>query len=61
MLAGAHAAVVRQQVNKLCGQLAADAGKLALLFCEGFGVPDHLLQAPIAFDWQQIGTSWKHV
>jgi len=29
--------------------------------CEGFGVPDHLLQAPIAFNWQQIGTTWKHV
>lgn len=58
---GAHAAVVRQHVNKMCSQLAVDSGKLALLLCEGFGIPDHLLQAPIAFDWMQIGTTWKHV
>ncbi len=59
--AGGHTAAVRLQINKLCSQLSADAGKLALLMCEGFGVPDHLLQAPIAFNWQQIGTTWKHV
>ena len=59
--AGGHVAAVRLQINKLCTQLAADAGKLALLMCEGFGIPDHLLQAPIAFNWQQIGTTWKHV
>ena len=59
--AGAHAVAVRTHINKLCAQLAADAGKLALLMCEGFGIPDHLLQAPIAFNWQQIGTGWKQV
>ena len=59
--AGSHATAVRRQVNSLCSQLSADAGRLALLLCEGFGIPDHLLQAPIAFNWQQIGTSWKHV
>lgn len=61
MFAGSHAAAVRVQVNSLCSQLSADAGRLALQLCEGFGIPDHLLQAPIAFNWQQIGTSWKHV
>ena len=59
--AGAHAVAIRTHINKLCSQLAADAGKLALLMCEGFGIPDHLLQAPIAFNWQQIGTGWKQV
>lgn len=59
--AGGHVAAVRLQINRLCAQLAADAGKLALVMCEGFGIPDHLLQAPIAFNWQQIGTTWKHV
>lgn len=61
MFAGSHATAVRAQINRLCGQLSANSGKLALQLCEGFGIPDHLLQAPIAFDWQQIGTSWKHV
>lgn len=61
MFAGSHATAVRMQVNSLCSQLSADAGRLALLLCEGFGIPDHLLQAPIAFNWQQIGTSWKQV
>ena len=61
MFAGSHAAAVRMQVNSICSQLSANAGRYALLLCEGFGIPDHLLQAPIAFNWQQIGTSWKQV
>ncbi|KAL3161189.1 hypothetical protein ABBQ38_009556 [Trebouxia sp. C0009 RCD-2024] len=61
VLQGSHATAVRAQINRLCGQLSANSGRLALQLCEGFGIPDHLLQAPIAFDWQQIGTSWKHV
>lgn len=40
---------LRAKINDLCGQLAADGGRLALALCDGFGIPDHLLQAPIAF------------
>lgn len=56
--AGTHAAAIRIQVNGLCSKLAADDGRVALRLCEGFGIPDHLLQAPIAFDWRQIGSTW---
>ena len=51
-----HAAAVRLAVNASCAALAAQGGKPALLLCEGFGVPDHLLAAPIAFDWKAIGS-----
>ncbi len=61
LAAGSHAAALRLQINGLCSQLAADAGKLAIKLCEGFGIPDHLLQAPIAFNWQQIGSAWQQL
>lgn len=52
-----HAAVVRLAVNHVCAALSAHNGRAALLLCEGFGIPDHLILAPIAFDWKAIGSS----
>ncbi len=45
---------LRAAVNQMCGALAADRGALALKLCEGFGIPDHLLAAPIAFGWERM-------
>ncbi len=56
VLTGQHAAALRSHVNDVCKQLVADGGRPALRLCEAFGIPDHLLQAPIAFDWTQIGS-----
>ena len=53
---GAHARAVRSAVNAACAALAADGGRLALRLAEGFGLPDHCIEAPIAFDWRQIGS-----
>ncbi|KDD76840.1 hypothetical protein H632_c89p0, partial [Helicosporidium sp. ATCC 50920] len=33
-------------------RLAADQGALALALCDGLGVPEHLIRAPIAKDWR---------
>jgi len=43
------------QVNDICKTLAADGGRVALELCAGFGIPEHLIQAPIASDWRSIG------
>lgn len=56
-LAPATMKAVHASVNGLCRQLGADRGRLALALCDGFGTPDHLLQAPIAVrggDWRQF-------
>lgn len=45
---------LRAAVNQMCGELAANKAALATKLCDGFGIPDHLLAAPIAFDWQKI-------
>ena len=55
-LQGHQAAAVRKSVNELCQELTADGGKTIWALCDGFGIPDELLFAPIAFDWKQIGT-----
>ncbi|KAK9909468.1 hypothetical protein WJX75_002711 [Coccomyxa subellipsoidea] len=54
---GAAAAAVRAGVNAACAALSADGGWAALRLAEGFGIPDHCLEAPIAFDWRQIGSN----
>ncbi|KAL4448859.1 hypothetical protein ABPG77_007576 [Micractinium sp. CCAP 211/92] len=52
-LSGDAMKAVHARVNELCRQLAADGGALALALCAGFGIPPHLLQAPIAIgDWR---------
>lgn len=52
-LSGDAIKAVHGRVNELCRQLGADGGALALALCAGFGIPPHLLQAPIAIgDWR---------
>ncbi len=36
------------KANALCRDLGAGNGRLALALCDGFGIPDHLLQARAA-------------
>ena len=33
---------------------AVDGGAAAVELCQGFGIPEHLIQAPIATDWRKI-------
>ena len=42
----AHA--VTEQVNRLCRELVTSADALV----ESFGIPQHLIHAPIAHDWE---------
>jgi acyl-CoA oxidase len=53
-LPGSALALLRKKIHALCGTLIADGGRAALALCDGFGVPQHLLQAPIAQDWRGI-------
>ena len=54
-LTGRNMHAVHARVNALCRQLGADGGRLALALCDGFGIPDHLLSAPIAVgDWRSF-------
>lgn len=48
---------VREAVNGVCRALVMGGGgegKVVLAMCDGFGIPDHLLQAPIAFGWEEF-------
>lgn len=54
-LAPRQAPDLRAEVNALCGALMAGDGRPALALCASFGIPDHCLAAPIAFDWRAIG------
>jgi acyl-CoA oxidase len=55
-IGGRDAEALRGAVNSLCRSLGG-GGKAApaLALCDAFGVPDHLLQAPIAFEWRTVG------
>jgi acyl-CoA oxidase len=55
VLNGADAAALRAAVNKACRQLGGNGARPALVLCEAFGIPDHLLAAPIAFNWRRMG------
>jgi acyl-CoA oxidase len=55
VLTGADMAELRTQINELCAALAANSAHAALQLCDGFGIPEHLLWAPIASDWRKIG------
>jgi acyl-CoA oxidase len=39
---------------QLCSQLMTGGGAALLQLCDGFGIPDHCIQAPIAFDWHHL-------
>lgn len=53
-LSRADGVALRAATHALYGQLTANGAALALKLCDGWGIPDHLLQAPIAFDWRKI-------
>jgi acyl-CoA oxidase len=55
VLTGADVAALRAAVNKACRQLGGNGARAALVLCDAFGIPDHLLAAPIAFNWRTIG------
>lgn len=55
-LCGADMKTIRELVNQACAALSGDGGALALRLCEGFGIPEHLIAAPIARDWRSIVT-----
>lgn len=55
--AAALRAAVNAQVRELAGGGAAGSAPI-LALVNGFGIPDHLLAAPIAFDWRQIGAGF---
>lgn len=55
VLTGADAVAVRAAVNKACRQLGSNGAQPALVLCDAFGIPDHLLAAPIAFNWRTMG------
>ena len=46
---------LRGALHAAYGALAANNGDLALRLCDGFGIPEKLLLAPIAKDWTSIG------
>jgi acyl-CoA oxidase len=48
---------VQKQLKSLCEYFAATDASVALSLCDGFGIPDHLLQAPIA----QPGPGWHGI
>lgn len=56
VLCAKKAAALRLAVNSLCAQLSANQGKTLVRLCDSFGIPDHLMSAPIAHDWQLVGT-----
>jgi acyl-CoA oxidase len=43
---------VRAAVNGACRQLGSSGAVPALRLCQAFAIPDHLLAAPIAFNWR---------
>ncbi|KAI8467025.1 MAG: acyl-CoA dehydrogenase/oxidase C-terminal [Monoraphidium minutum] len=55
-LDGSGAEALRGAVNGMCRTLGSGGARApALLLCEGFQIPDHLLQAPAAFNWRAMG------
>ncbi|MEW5319808.1 MAG: hypothetical protein WDW38_010934 [Sanguina aurantia] len=51
----ADALVLHSTITAHYRLLSSNSGALALKLCDGFGIPDHLIGAPIAFDWHGIG------
>lgn len=46
--------LLREQLICTMQELMVNGGQPALALCDGFGIPPHALQAPIAFDWRKI-------
>jgi len=47
VLDASHAKAVPEEARRLCAELAPHA----LILADGFGLPDHVVSAPIALDW----------
>eukprot|EP01023_Acetabularia_acetabulum_P007532 TRINITY_DN1327_c1_g2_i2.p1 TRINITY_DN1327_c1_g2~~TRINITY_DN1327_c1_g2_i2.p1 ORF type:complete len:625 (+),score=114.18 TRINITY_DN1327_c1_g2_i2:63-1937(+) len=48
---------VRNRIHQIFGLMWQNNAELAKKLCDGFGLPDHLVQAPIAFNWRTIQTA----
>mmetsp|Transcript_16598 Transcript_16598/g.41454 ORF Transcript_16598/g.41454 Transcript_16598/m.41454 type:complete len:641 (-) Transcript_16598:685-2607(-) len=57
LMSAADKANLRDRLHAAYAVLSADSGALALKLCESFGIPDHILQAPIAFNWRAFGAN----
>lgn len=53
-LSGADTVALRGQINDICAAFAVNGGSAAVELCQGFGIPEHLIQAPIASDWRKL-------
>ncbi len=51
-LAPNKASAIQQEINKICGELRPHVASLV----DCFGLPDHVVRAPIAFDWVKEGS-----
>eukprot|EP01026_Neomeris_dumetosa_P054730 TRINITY_DN49356_c0_g1_i17.p1 TRINITY_DN49356_c0_g1~~TRINITY_DN49356_c0_g1_i17.p1 ORF type:complete len:638 (-),score=92.85 TRINITY_DN49356_c0_g1_i17:496-2340(-) len=48
---------IRHRIHQIFGLMWSNDAKLAKQLCDGFGLPDHLVEAPIAFNWREIQTA----
>lgn len=54
VLGRADVAALRASTHACYASLMAEGGRPTLALCDAWGIPDHLLQAPIAFDWHKV-------
>eukprot|EP00186_Timspurckia_oligopyrenoides_P000476 CAMPEP_0182444638 /NCGR_PEP_ID=MMETSP1172-20130603/3029_1 /TAXON_ID=708627 /ORGANISM="Timspurckia oligopyrenoides, Strain CCMP3278" /LENGTH=555 /DNA_ID=CAMNT_0024640247 /DNA_START=241 /DNA_END=1908 /DNA_ORIENTATION=- len=45
---------IHSQINAICAQISANNGQILLELCNGFGIPEQFITAPIAHDWTLI-------
>jgi acyl-CoA oxidase len=61
--ASGGAPLLRAALNAQLRELGGGNGSVglapALALVNGFGIPDHLLAAPIAYDWRKIGAGFN--
>lgn len=50
MLSAEQGGEIREEFNQLCD----DVSSIAPEICDAFGIPEELLSAPIARDWQDF-------
>jgi acyl-CoA oxidase len=41
-------------IDGICSKWGSNGARPALSLCDAFRIPDHLIRAPIAFDWRQM-------
>lgn len=47
---------LRQAINDLCAKVCGNDGERLVRYCAGFGIPEHLITAPIAKSWRDFHT-----